>query len=70
MREYLFQVAGVSGKKPERRAGGRPAAAPMTTEKKMMETSDPATASETVVHRGGDEKTLKRSQISCCFIFY
>lgn len=54
----MFKVAGVSGKKPERRAGGRPAAAPTTTEKTMMETSEPATASETVVHRGGVEKRL------------
>lgn len=59
-------VAGVSGRKPVRRAGDLPVVATWMTEM-MKERKDPATASETVVHKerrvvaGGEEAQMKEA---------
>lgn len=54
----LIQGAGVSERRPERRAGDLPVVAPMMMEMMVKETKDPATATESVVHRGGANRSM------------
>lgn len=64
---WADQVAGVSGRKPERRAGDLPVAATRMTVMMVKERKDPVTASETVVHigtrvvPGGEEAQMKEA---------
>lgn len=51
-------MAGVSVRKPERRAGDLHEAAPKM-ERKKRKRSDPVTASEIVVHKGGSDRRVK-----------
>lgn len=50
----LLQVVGVSGRRPERRAGVLPVMTPMKTEMKLKQKKDPAT--ETIVQTGGPDR--------------
>ncbi len=64
----LLQVVGVSGRRPERRAGVLPVVTTMMTEMMLKERKDPATASETVVQTGGPDRPKPRVLIYLFFV--
>lgn len=59
----LLQVVGVSGRRPERRAGVLPVVTTVMMKMLLKERKDPAAASETVAHKGLPDRPMQRVMI-------